>query len=162
MRDIQIYNIKNVRNKANDEILREYARKIYKSSRKLVKSTYDDEEWSGGDYFYDNNHLSDLENILFKTAKVLYHEITYKPHKKQLEQVMLDLKTGDLDYFKPLLVEDVINDVAYQYFKEDEDLLDSHEGDCKFHCEYIIKHFKKIVNVLCKVMKENDIDPIYR
>lgn len=162
MRDIQIYNIKDLENKTNDEILREYARKIYKSSRRLVKPSYDDEEERGGNYFYDEHHLSRLENILFETAKILYHEVTYKPHKKQLKQVMLDLKTGDLDFFRPLLVEDVINDVAWQYFKEDEDLLDQHEEDCKFHCEYIIKHFKRIVNVLCKVMKDNDLDPIYR
>lgn len=160
METIQIFGINKLHEKTDIEILREYAKKTYQHCRKITtKDTYkttDDEK------FYNNNQfqMGKLENILLETAKILERNITYKPQKEQLQQIILDLKCGNNDFRRPLLVEDVINDVAYQYFEDIE--YGEHCEEPLFHLEYIINKFKPIVNTICRILKENDLNKIYR
>lgn len=162
MNDINLYYIKNLHEKTDVEALRELAKKTYANCRKLTTNdTYDlDIEGKIDKYFYGNGkfELGYLEKVLYECANILYYEISYRPQKEQLKQIMMDLKTGTEDYFKTSLVEDVINDSANLYFKEDEELLDSHLEEPVFHMEYIIKKFKPMVNIICKVLNENDLE----
>ena len=162
MNDINLYYIKNLHEKTDVEALRELAKKTYANCRKITtEETYkEDLEGKLNSYFYGSKkfELGYLENVLYEVANILYYEITYKPQKEQLKQVMADLKTGNLDYFEPTLISDVINDVAWVYFKEEESLLDDHKEEPVFHMEYIIKKFKPMVNIICKVLNENDLE----
>lgn len=167
MNDMNLYYIKNLHKKTDVEALRELAKKTYANCRKITtEETYKlDEKGELTNHFYGTKkfELGYLENVLFKSAEILYYAITYKPQKEQLKSIMEALKTGNLDYFEPTLISDVINDIGWRYFKEDESLLDSHEEEPVFHMEYIIKKFKPMVNLICKVLNENDLEGrIYR
>lgn len=167
MNDMNLYYIKNLHEKTDVEALRELAKKTYANCRKITtEETYKlDLEEKISKYFYGGNkfELGYLEKVLYESAKILYYEISYRPQKEQLKQIMTDLKTGKEDYFQTTLIEDVINDVAWIYFKEDKELLDSHLEEPVFHMEYIIKKFKPMVNTICKVLNENDLEGrIYR
>ena len=146
------------------EVIREIAKRTYKKSRAMVSdddySNYDDDK----DYFFHNKTLclGMLEKILYKTVRELKWHITYKPQKKQLIEIE-DFLRGDYE-FRASFVEDVINDVYYVW--EERDLLPSDEieyfksieANPKLHVEFIIKHFKYIVNVICKVIKDNELN----
>ena len=154
--NIRIYNINKLEEKTDSEVLREYARKTYRNCRKITtEETYDEE----GAKFYGSNkfELGKLQDILLESSEILKRIISYKPQKQELEQIITDLTTGSEDYFRPVLIEDVINDVAYQYFKEDEAILDEHYEEPVFHMEYIIKKFKQMVNTICKILETNDL-----
>lgn len=167
MNDMNLYYIKNLHKKTDVEALRELAKKTYANCRKITtEETYkEDLEGKLENYFYGGKkfELGYLEKVLYKSAEILYYEISYRPQKEQLKQILTDLKTGRTDSFNTTLIEDVINDVAWIYFKEDEELLDSHNEEPVFHMEYIIKKFKPMVNIICKVLNENDLEGrIYR
>ena len=157
---IYLWNIKNKANKSDTEILREFCRKGYNNSRRLVKESYD-LEVQGLNYFYDNRHLGAVESVLYCVAEYLYSKITYKPQKNELKKIMCDLKMGDLDYYKPILVENVINDCAFDYFKEDYDVLMENKCNPHFHCDFIIGKFKEYVTLLCRVIKENEVGFVF-
>lgn len=96
-----------------------------------------------GRFFSD---LEEIENWLEKT-------VTYKPHREELRQSMERLDTR---------FEDVINEFWYSV-EEYEDVSESEletlkEGDCTVHCEFLIKEFKKFVNVMCRIIKQNEIN----
>lgn len=155
--NIRIYNINKLEEKTDSEVLREYARKTYSNCRKITtEETYETEE---GAKFYGSNkfELGKLQDILLESAEILKRIITYKPQKEQLEQIITDLTTGSEDYFRPVLIEDVINDVAYQYFTEDEAILNEHYEEPIFHMEYIIKKFKQMVNIICRILESNEL-----
>lgn len=186
MYQVNIYGIKNIHNKSDDVILREYARKHYKKARDSLKKypTYEimgdveDKEYQeikekekNGDtmamyttkrteFFY--THLVKVEKALLETINSLISQITYKPQKKLLKQLKNELLVGRESYFSHGLISDVINDVLYlnenDLFQDDLTELEANEENAQFHCEYIIRQFKRIVNVICKVIKENDLE----
>lgn len=110
MYQVNIYGVKNIHNKSDDAILREYARKQYKKVRDSLKkySTYkimgeiDEKEYQdikekekNGDstaiyttkrteFFY--THLINVEKTLLETINILISQITYKPQKEILKQ----------------------------------------------------------------------------
>lgn len=154
--NIRIWDINKLEEKTDSEVLREYARKTYSNCRKITtEETYEEE----GAKFYGSNkfELGEIQDILLESAKILKRIISYKPQKQELQQIIQDLTTGSEDYFRAVLIEDVINDVAYQYFKEDEAILDEHYEEPVFHMEYIIKKFKKYINIICKVLETNEL-----
>lgn len=159
MDSIQIYYIKDIHTKTDVEVLRELAKKTYANCRKITTEETYEIEASENTKFYGNSkyQLGKLEEVLVESAEILLRKITYKPQKELLEKMILDLYMGKTSYYHGLLVEYVINDVANQYFKEDEALLDSHEEEPVFHMEYIISKFKPMVNLICKVLKDNEI-----
>ena len=79
-----------------------------------------------------------------------------------LKQLKNELLVGRESYFANGLVSDVINDVLevneYGLFKDDLTELEANNENAQFHCEYIIRQFKRMINVVCKVIKENDLD----
>ena len=79
--------------------------------------------------------------------------ITYKPHREELKEAMERLDKR---------FEQVINEFWYSLGEcEDitEDVLEQlKEGDCTVHCEFLIKEFKKFVNVICRIIKQNEIN----
>lgn len=186
MYQVNIYGIKNIHNKSDDVILREYARKHYKKARDSLKKypTYEimgdvenkeyqeiKEKEKNGDtmamyttkrteFFY--THLVKVEKALLETINSLISQITYKPQKKLLKQLKNELLVGRESYFSHGLISDVINDVLYlnenDLFQDDLTELEANEENAQFHCEYIIRQFKRIVNVICKVIKENDLE----
>ena len=186
MYQVNIYGIKNIHNKSDDVILREYARKHYKKARDSLKKypTYEimgdveDKEYQeikekekNGDtmamyttkrteFFY--THLVKVEKALLETINSLISQITYKPQKKLLKQLKNELLVGRESYFSHGLISDVINDVLYlnenDLFQDDLTELEANEENAQFHCEYIIRQFKRIVNVICKVIRENDLE----
>ena len=186
MYQVNIYGIKNIHNKSDDVILREYARKHYKKARDSLKKyptyeimgdienkEYDEikEKERNGDstaiyttkrteFFY--THLVKVEKALLETINSLISQITYKPQKKLLKQLKNELLVGRESYFSHGLISDVINDVLYlnenDLFQDDLTELEANEENAQFHCEYIIRQFKRIVNVICKVIRENDLE----
>ena len=118
MYQVNIYGIKNIHNKSDDVILREYARKHYKKARDSLKKypTYEimgdveDKEYQeikekekNGDtmamyttkrteFFY--THLVKVEKALLETINSLISQITYKPQKKLLKQLKNELLVG--------------------------------------------------------------------
>ena len=162
---VTIYGVENLEEKTDVEALRELAKKTYANCRKnTTEETYKLDE-ATSDVFYNNNtfNLGYLERILVDSSELLLRKVTYRPHRELLKSILIDLNTGEEDFFKPLLIEDVINDVAYQYFKEDEEVLALHKEDPVFHVEYIISKFKPMVNSICKVLKENEFkERIYK
>ena len=158
MSTIQIYDVLNVEEKTDVEVLRELAKKTYANCRKITTAeTYESEE-PDNTKFYGNGkyQLGKLENILVESAELLERNISYRPEKELLRKMILDLYSGREHYYNPLLISDVINDVVY--FEEDEELLKAHEEDPVFHMEYIISKFKPMVNIICKVLKDNDLE----
>ena len=154
---IRIYNINKLEEKTDSEVLRELARKTYSNCRKITtEETYETEE---GAKFYasDKFQLGKLQDILLECAEILKRKISYKPQKEELNKIIQDLTTGSEDYYRAVLIEDVINDVAYQYFKEDEAILDEHYEEPVFHMEYIIKKFKQMVNTICRILETNEL-----
>lgn len=158
--NIKIYGVEGVSSKTDVEVLRELAKNIYKSSRKLVKETYE-EETPEGTYFYDKQHLGKLEEVLYESVEILLHNITYRPQKKELEQIKKELLVGREYYYKMGFISDVINDVLIynkcDLFTSDFEELEVNENNPVFHAEYIIKNFKRYVNIICRVLKDNEL-----
>ena len=85
--------------------------------------------------------------------KYLERTVTYKPHREELKQSMERLDKR---------FEEVINEFWYsleEYEDITEDVLEQlKEGDCTVHCEFLIKEFKRFVNVLCRIIRQNEIN----
>ena len=100
-------------------------------------------------FYYLGRFFSDLEEI----EKWLEKTITYKPHREELKQSMERLDKR---------FEEVINEFWYsleEYEDITEDVLEQlKEGDCTVHCEFLIKEFKRFVNVLCRIIRQNEIN----
>lgn len=158
LRTIEIYDINNIEEKSDVEVLRELAKKTYANCRKITTEETYNIEAPEDTKFYGNKkyQLGKLELILLESAETLERNISYRPQKELLRKMILDLYSGRNRYYHPLLIEDVINDVYY--FEEDEALLESHKEEPVFHMEYIISKFKPMVNLICKVLKENDLE----
>ena len=100
-------------------------------------------------FYYLGRFFSDLEEI----EKYLERTVTYKPHREELKEAMERLDKR---------FEEVINEFWYSLGEcEDitEDVLEQlKEGDCTVHCEFLIKEFKKFVNVICRIIRQNEIN----
>ena len=100
-------------------------------------------------FHYLGKFFSDLEEI----EKYLEKTVTYKPHREELKQAMERLDKR---------FEQVINEFWYSLGEcEDitEDVLEQlKEGDCTVHCEFLIKEFKRFVNVICRIIRQNEIN----
>lgn len=100
-------------------------------------------------FYYLGRFFSDLEEI----EKYLERTVTYKPHREELKEAMERLDKR---------FEEVINEFWYsleEYEDITEDVLEQlKEGDCTVHCEFLIKEFKKFVNVICRIIKQNEIN----
>lgn len=187
----KVYHNKKIREEdcSNCEIIREVQKYYLKQARKSFKEhpSYKEceeiweEEHNQPDYdrwttkitefWYDK--LSELFKINCDIAKWLMKEITYLKHIEELKQAYAD--------YKPL-VEEVINsetlwttiydssnmwgyrtsdDLSVFRFGLSGEEAESFGKDEKKDMDFLIKHSKRFVNILCKICKENRVGAVY-
>lgn len=173
LRVIERYNPYIEEKKTLDERIREAGRNTYSLARQGAidypnYQAYEKEdtkrrdearEKHGDDYFYFYHHvesyfhflgklLSDLDEI----TNWLEKAVTYRPHKEELRTAFkrLDQRFDDIVNESWYSVED------YEDYSED-DLKQLENGEYGIHCEYLIKEFKRFVNVICRIIRQNEI-----
>lgn len=176
---INTYNTKIIKDELTDEqLLRAIARKTYRHVRdfthKDIYEQYDKERAQYDEYYFMDTskyfwtnmglNLGTLEKILMETAQELKRRVTYKPHKKILDGVILELQQVDgtgktWNESTPYLIDNVINDVKHYYGDTDENaykqLADAEDDPVK-QAEFIISRFKPMINLICKILRENE------
>lgn len=100
-------------------------------------------------WYYLGNYLDDLNRI----TEYLENTITYKPQKKELKKANKQLNQRFEDYVNEFWH----NIENYEDIKEEELELIKNKGYSAL-CEYSIKEFKKTVTVICRIIRENEID----
>ena len=101
-------------------------------------------------YFY---FLGRFYDDLVEIEKWLERTVTYKPHREELRDGMERLDQR---------FDDVVNELWYnvgEYGDVSEDELETlREGKYAVHCEFLIKEFKRFVNVICRIIRQNEIN----
>lgn len=157
-----------------DERIREAGVKTYKLARcgAVAYPTYEAYEKEdnkrteiakrehGEDYIYFYKsvetfwyYLGNLWHDLKRIADWLETAVTYKPHKEEVRTASNRLDKR---------FDDIVNELWYNVEEYEEitaeDLEAIKDGDYTVHCEYCIKEFKKFINVLCRILRENEVD----
>ena len=104
---------------------------------------------------------SEVREERIKEAKEKYGE-SYYYHWRDVETYFYYLGRffSDLEEIEKWL--EKTNEFWYsleEYEDITEDVLEQlKEGDCTVHCEFLIKEFKRFVNVLCRIIRQNEIN----
>lgn len=174
LRVIERYNPYVEEKKTLDERIREAGKRSYSLARQGAidypnYQAYEKEETKrqeearakhGDDYFYFYLHVDSYFNILGKflsdldeITNWLERAVTYRPHKEELMTAFKRLATR----FDDIVNEYWFNVYDYEDYSED-DLEQLKGGEYCIHCEYVIKEFKRFVNVICRIIRQNEIN----